>query len=147
MKKYDKSKILLFDGGVEVDFYDGEGNHNSHLTSDEGEYHEDTEDVIGLGNVVVVSDSGMTLRTEVLRWDNRLEKIRSDTMVMVTTQEHDTLYGVGFESEPDLSRWIILQPWGVSERRVDIEKMEESFSRPSRTDSIPKQDSTKSRYE
>jgi len=136
MMKYDEKKIVYFDQSVEVDFYDGEGNHTSHLTSERGEYHEATEDVLGLGNVVVVSDSGVTLRTEVLKWDNRREKILSDTVVMVTTMEHDTLYGVGFESDPNLNRWVIHRPWGVSEKRIDIEKLESSFSKTSSQDTV-----------
>ena len=64
MKKFDRKKIYLFDEGVEVDFYDKDGNHASHLISDKGEYDEGTEDVIGKGNVFVESDSGLTLRTE-----------------------------------------------------------------------------------
>ena len=113
MKKYDKQKMIYFDQGVEVDFYDRNGNHTSHLVSEKGEYNETTEDVMGMGNVVVVSDSGVTLRTEILRWINRTEKIVSDTLVMVTTQNNDTLYGIGFESNADLTRRIIRKPWKI----------------------------------
>lgn len=143
MLKYDEKKLILFDEGVEVDFYDAEGSHASRLTSERGEYHETTEDVIGLGNVVVVSDSGVTLQTEVLRWDNGLMKILSDTVVTVITPDRDTLYGVGFESEPDLSRWIIRKPWGVSDRKVDVEELETSFSKPSSADTVSRPDSTR----
>jgi len=142
MKKFDKRKIYFFDEGVEVDFYDIDGNHSSHLISEGGEYHEATEDVIGKGNVVVVSDSGLTLNTEELRWDNRLEKIISDTLIMLTTPEHDTLYGMGFESNADLSHRIIRRPWGASERKIDLDKIEESFSKTSPADTVLKQDST-----
>ena len=136
MMKFDQSKIVLFDTGVEVDFFDDEGNRTFHLTSERGEYNEETEDIIGIGNVVVESDSGVTLRTEVLRWDNRLEKIISDTLVMVTTPEQDTLYGTGFESNADLSRRIIHNPWGTSSKSVDIEELESSFSESAPQDSI-----------
>ena len=136
MMKYDQRKIILFDEGVEVDFYDEQGNHTSNLTSERGEYREDTEDILGKGNVVVESDSGITLQTEVLRWDNHLEKIISDTLVMVTTTDQDTLYGIGFESNADLTRRIIRKPWGVSDKRVDIDKLESSFSEPVSKDTI-----------
>ncbi|MFH1940838.1 MAG: LPS export ABC transporter periplasmic protein LptC [bacterium] len=142
MRKYDKRKVVLFDEGVEVDFYDDNGKHRSHLTSEQGEYHEGTENVIGMGNVVVVSDSGVTLHTEVLRWDNHRGKILSDTTIMLTTLDQDTLYGVGFESEPDLSRRVIRKPLWVSQRRVDIEELDSSFSKPSPRDSIADKDST-----
>ena len=142
MVKYEKKKVVFFDGGVEVDFYDKNGNHTSHLTSERGEYHEATEDVVGLGHVVVVSDSGVTLRTEILRWDNTREKIFSDTTVMITTEKHDTLYGVGFESNADLTHRVIYKPWGVSNKRINIERFEALFSRSSHNDSLAKKDST-----
>ena len=129
MQKFNSRRISYFDEGVEVDFFNRYGDHTSHLTSNAGEYHENTEDVIGIGNVVVVSDSGTTLHTERLRWDQRREKILSDTVVMVTTTAQDTLYGIGFESEPDLSQWIIQQPWGVSDRRIAVEKIDDHFRR------------------
>lgn len=129
MTKYETQKIVYFDEGVEVDFYDVDGNHTSHLVSDKGEYHEKTEDVIGIGNVVVVSDSGVTLKTEVIKWDNKREKILSDTLVTIITDERDTLYGKGLESEPDLDHWVILKPWGISQRRVAIDSLEQSFKR------------------
>ncbi len=143
MIKYDSQKLYLFDEGVEIDFYDVEGNHTSHLISERGEYFETTEDVIGKGNVVVVSDSGLTLRTEELRWNNRREKIISDTLIMLTTPEHDTLYGMGFESNADLSHRVIHKPWGKSEKRIDLEKLDESFSKPSPADTSMTPDSTR----
>ena len=143
MMKFDRKKIYMFNEGVEVDFYDKDGNHASQLTSNKGEYHEGTEDVVGMGNVVVESDSGLTLRTEELRWDNRRGKIVSDTLVMLTTPQRDTLYGVGFESNADLSRRVIRKPWGVSDESVDFKKIEESFSEKSSQDTSAVRDSTR----
>lgn len=141
MIKYDSKDVFYFDEGVQVDFFDKEGNHTSHLTSDRGEYFEKTEDVRGLGNVVVVSDSGVTLHTAALRWDNRRGKIISDTLVRVTTQENDTLYGIGFESNADLSRRVIRKPWGVSTKKIDFDKLEMELSKPAAADSLAPPDS------
>ena len=131
MLKFDELSRVTFDEGVEVDFYDIDGNRTSHLTSDRGQYDEDTEDVFGEGHVIVVSDSGLTLHTHALRWNNRGAKIISDTTVMVTTQNQDTLYGVGFESNPDLTHWTIRDPWGIGKRSLDIEQLESSIIDPS----------------
>jgi LPS export ABC transporter protein LptC len=131
MAKYENKKGMFFDEGIIVDFFNENQEHTSQLTSDRGVYYEDTENVAGMGNVVVISDTGMTLRTETLRYDSYYEKILSDTVVMVTTPQQDTLYGLGFESKPDLSRWIIRKPWGISEKRIEIEEFRESFSRSS----------------
>jgi LPS export ABC transporter protein LptC len=86
MVHYDRGRIYYFDEGVAIDLYNESEEHTSRLTSLRGEYHERSEDVIGMGNVVVRSDSGVTLHTEILRWDNRKGKIISDTTVMVTTE-------------------------------------------------------------
>lgn len=144
MQKFDQKAVYIFDEGVEVDFYNKDGSHSSHLTADSGEYHEATEDVFGMGNVVVESDSGITLHTERLRWDHRREKILSDTLVMLTSPNADTLYGVGFESNADLSRRVILKPRGISQGSIDFDKIENSFEK-SETDSTTIQaDSTMS---
>jgi LPS export ABC transporter protein LptC len=127
MEQYDSRRMAYFDGGIRVDFFDAAGRHTSVLTSDRGEYNSATEEVKGIGNVVVVSDTGATLRTAFLRWNPRVEKIQSDSAVTVTTQDADTLFGTGFESASDLSHWMILRPTGSARRRVEIEKAESGF--------------------
>ena len=66
------------------------------------------------GNVVVVSDSGYTLTTSEILWDNRYRMIIVEDSVMFTTSDGDTLYGVGFESDMDLERWKISRPFGIA---------------------------------
>lgn len=127
MQKFSDEKVIYFDNGIELDFYNKDGKHTSYISAEKGEFHEKTEDVVGRGNVVVISDTGMTLFTEELRWDSELDKILSDTLVMITTREGDTLYGKGFESDPDLTRRVIYQPWGVSSDKVEIDKIKEEF--------------------
>lgn len=135
MAQYDSRRMAYFDGAIRVDFFDGGGRHTSVLTSDRGEYNSATEEVRGIGNVIVVSDTGVTLRTAFLRWDPRVEKIQSDSAVTVTTQDADTLFGTGFESASDLSRWMIRKPTGSTRRRVDIEKAESNLRPAPRSDS------------
>ncbi|MDM7926704.1 MAG: LPS export ABC transporter periplasmic protein LptC [bacterium] len=135
MEQYDSRRMAYFDGGVSVDFFDAEGRHTSVLTSDRGEYNSATEEVRAIGNVVVVSDTGVTLRTAFLRWDPRVEKILSDSAVTVTTQDADTLFGTGFESASDLSHWMIRKPTGSTARRVDVGKAESGFRRAPAADS------------
>jgi LPS export ABC transporter protein LptC len=143
MMKYDTSEVYFFDDGVIVDFFNKGGEHSSHLTSSKGEYNGKTEDVIGKGNVYVESDIGEKLRTYRLKWDSRREKILSDTLVQIITLEQDTLYGVGFESNADLSRRVIHKLSAVSDRHIDFDKFEESLSRPPvPTDTTLNQDTT-----
>jgi LPS export ABC transporter protein LptC len=137
MTQYDSRKMMYFDKGVQVDFYDVEGKHTSRLNSECGDYNQLTEEVRGIGRVKVVSDTGITMSTMFMKWDPRIEKIVSDSAVMVTTQKFDTLYGKGFESASDLSHWVIKSPSGITDKHVDFGKMESDFSRPARPDSIP----------
>lgn len=136
MSQYESQKKTYFDEGVIVDFYDEAGEHSSKLTSDRGVYHEDTQDIYGMGNVVVVSDTGVTMYTEQMRWDQKREKIISDTLVTVVTEDSDTLYGRGFESEPDLSRMVFRETWGKSDKRVDFARIEEELTESPRLDSV-----------
>lgn len=67
-----------------------------------------------MGDVIAVSDSGITLFSQSLIWDAKKEILFTDERIMVTTLEKDTLYGVGFESNSDLKNWKIIHPSGVS---------------------------------
>ena len=130
MTQYDSRKMAYFDGGVQVDFYSVDGVHTSRLNSERGEYNQLTEEVRGIGHVTVVSDTGITLITPFMKWDPRIEKIVSDSAVMVATQKKDTLYGMGFESTSDLSHWVIRRPTGITDKHVDFDRMESEFSKP-----------------
>ena len=92
----------LLVGNVMIDFYNDEGNHISILKSDSARINEQNNNLHANGNVYVVSDSGYTLTTSALVWDNRYEMIMAEDSVMFSHPEGDTLYGIGFESDIDL---------------------------------------------
>ena len=69
-----------------------------------------------IGNIIAVSDSGITLYTDTLFWNAKKEKMSTLDSVMITTTETDTLYGIGFESDSDLQNWKIIKPSGVTNR-------------------------------
>ncbi|MBN1895420.1 LPS export ABC transporter periplasmic protein LptC [bacterium] len=132
MVQRENSRLIHFDEGVGVDFYDETGRHNSRLDSEKGIYDEESQDVTGLGRVVVVSDTGITLKTERLRWIQKKEKIVSDTHV-VFIQEGDTLYGVGFESDSDLKNWELETPSGIRKKGLDLSRIREEMTGPEET--------------
>jgi LPS export ABC transporter protein LptC len=136
MVRFESRKTAYFDQGVKVDFFDEQGRHTSRLHSVRGEYNETTEEVKGIDRVVVVSDTGITLRTPFIEWDPRIGKIQSDSAVMVTTQKLDTLYGYGFESTSNLDHWAIKKASGVTNKHVELEKFESEFSKTSESDSL-----------
>lgn len=115
-----KNQTFLKDS-LHVDFYDHTGKHKSVLTSREGVVDNRTENLKAIGNVIVVSDSGIVLETEELIWDNEKQKIISELPVKFTT-ETDTLTGSSFISEPDLSNYEIRGARGYSKRTIPLGK-------------------------
>ena len=107
------NEMALLVGNVVVDLYNEEGRHISVLYSDSARINEQNNNLHANGNVYVVSDSGYTLTTSALVWDNRYEMIVAEDSVMFTHSEGDTLYGIGFESDIDLERFKIFKPFGI----------------------------------
>lgn len=106
-------------GDVKADFYNDLNQHMSILKADTATINELTNNFTAIGNVIVESDSGLVLRTKKLFWDHQYKLVISKDSVQFTTLEKDTLYGIGFESDMDLSHWKILQPTGVTSRILD----------------------------
>ncbi|RKY54785.1 MAG: LPS export ABC transporter periplasmic protein LptC [Candidatus Neomarinimicrobiota bacterium] len=113
--KYNDRAVISMDEKVDVDFFDVHETHLSHLKSEEAKVNERTNDLVASGNVVVVSDSGVTLYTEELKWDHKREKIISDVFIKLVTKK-DTLTGIGFVSDSNLENWVIHNPSGVTNR-------------------------------
>ena len=104
----------LLVGNVEADFFNEEGEHISILYADSARINEKTNNLWATGNVYILSDSGYTLATKEILWDNSYQMIIAKDSVMFTTIRGDTLYGVGFESDMDLERWKIFRPFGIA---------------------------------
>ena len=118
LEKYNEAQHIMLDQAVKVDFFDKNQNHVAVLNSIRAEVNQKTNDMKAIGNVVAISDSGITLYTDTLFWNAKKEQMFSRDSVMITTLEKDTLYGLGFESDSDLSNWKILRPSGITERVV-----------------------------
>ena len=107
------------DKDVDVDFFDEFEQHTTNLVSQIAEVDERTNFMTAIGDVIVVSDSGVTLYTDTLMWNSEEELIYTDDPIMLTTENNDTLYGIGFQSDVSMDYWKILQPSGVAERAKD----------------------------
>ena len=116
LEKYNEKEFILLDSSVTVDFFDSDEKHTSVLTSDKAEVNQSSNDMKAIGNVVAVSDSGISLYSNTLIWDSKNEKLRTKDKIMITTLDEDTLYGIGFESDSDLENWKIINPSGVTGR-------------------------------
>jgi LPS export ABC transporter protein LptC len=94
-----------------VDFYEN-GEHVAVLTADEGTVNLLTNDMEARHGVVVVSEEGAVLKTEMLGWDNRRQRLFTNQVVRYE-KGGTTLTGSGFESDPDLTDWKIRRPHGT----------------------------------
>jgi len=116
LAKYSDKQEVILDEKVDTDFYSIDEQHMSNVKSDKALVFEATDNFLAIGSVVVVSDSGVTLYTDSLLWDNKAARIMTRDTIMLTTESKDTLYGIGFESNVDLTHWKIHRPWGVTGR-------------------------------
>ena len=117
LKKNNEDDAILY-GKVNAHFFNENNEHISILTSDTAKINEINNNFTAIGNVIVKSDSGFTLKTKKLYWDHQYKLVISNDSVEFTTKEKDTLYGIGFESDMDLSHWKILKPSGVTNRLI-----------------------------
>lgn len=116
-------------GGIQIDFFK-EGRVSSHLTADSGVVLKNGDELRGIGNVVVTTDTGTTILTPRMKWTRVDGLITSDTIVTIIT-EYDTLHGTGLIATDDLKKRRILDPTGVTTRSVKRdEEGEEEQARP-----------------
>ena len=87
---------------MQIDFFEGD-QHVSTLTADQGVLIQNTDDLEARGNVVVESDEGAVLRTDILFWDHQKSEIHTDAYVEIT-QGENRLTGVGLTADPGLDR-------------------------------------------
>ena len=108
---YDDRKFTYLDSGITVDFFDENEHHTSVLTALRGKVNDATHDLEAHGNVVVVSDSGTTLKTEDLFWTDATQKVHSDDYVEVSSPK-EQIQGHGFESDRSLKKYKIFRVTG-----------------------------------
>ena len=116
LEQYNNKGFITLENNVQIDFYNAKEQHLSSVLADKAEINERTNFLQAVNNVIVKSDSGVTLFTDTLSWDNTKELIFTEDSVMITTGTNDTLYGIGFESDVNMEEWRILKPRGVTSR-------------------------------
>lgn len=89
---------------VRIEFYDSRGARNSILLADDGLVDQRTNDLEAQGHVRIMTESGIRMETDSLRWINGRQKIVSNGFVRVT-RKHDVVSGYGFESDPSLEHF------------------------------------------
>ncbi len=115
LRVYENSKETLLDSNITVDFYNAEEQVSTVLTAKRGRVNDETNDLYAFDSVVVVSDSGTTLKTEELMWRNKDKKIVSDKFVTILSPK-EKIQGFGFESDQSLKNYIIYNITYVTRR-------------------------------
>lgn len=108
---YENSKVTLLDEGIQVDFFDENQQHTSTLTAHRGKVNEVTHDLEAYGDVVVISDSGTTLTTEELFWNDARQLIHTPAFVEISSST-ERIRGHGLESDQSLKNYRIFRVTG-----------------------------------
>jgi LPS export ABC transporter protein LptC len=77
-----------------------------------GKYYEEKELWEAKQNVVAVTKDNDTLKTELLYWDEKKDKIYSDQFVKFIRKEQ-IITGIGFESDLQMKNWKIINVKGT----------------------------------
>ncbi len=105
MRVYERKRETLIDD-MKVDFYNPIGERTSVLTSKKGRVDDLTKNMFAIDSVVTVSDSGVTLRTDELMWENKTQKIKTDRFIRIESP-NEIIEGYGFESDQHLQNYTI----------------------------------------
>jgi LPS export ABC transporter protein LptC len=108
---YQHQRYTLLNDSIHVDFYSETGEHSSLLTARRGRVNDATQDFEAYDNVVVVSDSGTTLKTERLFWTNAERTIHTDAFVDITSPT-ERIMGQGMVSDQGLKNYRIFKVTG-----------------------------------
>ena len=104
--------FMEFTKGIEVLFYDEQGEINSQLTANFAVYNETEKLWEARDSVVAINVNGEVLNTDLLFWDEEKGLIYSDKFVKITTDD-EVLFGEGLEANQDFSDWVIKKPKGT----------------------------------
>ena len=110
VETFDTKQYTLLDSGVRVDFYNSSGLHSSVLTSQSAEVNSTNNNMTAYGHVHIVSDSGTTVDTDSLQWDNKTQEVQSAAPVHIVEKNGRITDGIGFESDQNLEHYHIMHP-------------------------------------
>lgn len=109
----DKKLIEDYPKGVDIEFYDNDGNITSSMVAKSATR-------IGVDGLMTMKDSvvmynarGDALKTTGILWDENHQTLKTAKFVqLIQADSRDTMYGFGFEAADDFSRFQIIQLTG-----------------------------------
>lgn len=132
---------VKFKEGIEIKTYNDTTHMvESELTADYAHYNETQKIWEARGNVIAHNYAGdRTLYTEQLWWNEKTERIYSDTLVKVV-EKKSVHFGKGFEADEGFNQWLFRKPRGQMEVEMKRDTTEVSTAK---ADSIARADSLK----
>ncbi len=110
---------MVFPDGFKVEFYDSLFNITTTITGEYGKHYQKERMMEARKNVVVTNfESGETLYTEEMIWDQKKEIIYSNKFVKITSDD-GVIFGDGLEANQDFSKRKIINPSGEIEVKED----------------------------
>jgi LPS export ABC transporter protein LptC len=94
-----------FPQGVRADFFDGSQRPTSTISAKEAMQYDYKRQIL-LRDSVVFSNATDRLETEEMLWEEYKQRISSTKFVKINRPD-EIIYGYGFESNPDFSKWKI----------------------------------------
>ncbi|HEY3875310.1 MAG TPA: LPS export ABC transporter periplasmic protein LptC [Candidatus Kapabacteria bacterium] len=110
VQTFETKHYTWLDSAVHVDFYNSSGLHSSTMTSQTAKVNTLNNNMTAYGHVHIVSDSGTTVDTDSLEWENKAQLIHSDAPVHIVEKNGRVTDGIGFESDQNLEHYHILRP-------------------------------------
>lgn len=111
---YDKAKppYWEFEQGVYLEKFDENLNVNASLKADYAYYNETDQIWRLFGNVHSLNLEGEQFDTQELYWNQKQERVYSDSAITIR-RASTIIYGIGFESNQEMTKYIIKNPTGV----------------------------------
>ncbi len=111
---YQKRYETVLDRKIEVQFFSKKTKKRvSKLTSDSAIVDDRTKNIVAKGHVIIIAESsGTKLKTSILHWNNKTQKLYSTEFVKITSPS-ETLEGWGFESDQNLNNYKIYKVKGI----------------------------------
>lgn len=101
-----------FEKGVYLEKFDTLFRIDASIKADTAYYHEKKKLWELIGNVQILSQRGDKFQTDLLFWDEKREKVYSDKFIQIE-QEDKIIKGYGFESNQDLTEYVIKNTTGI----------------------------------
>lgn len=117
---HDKEPQIVLTNGIEIFFYSDKAEIKSTLTADRAELDKKNKIMTASKNVVLTSVDNKKLETSVLFWDEKRNKIYTNSQVFVTTNK-EQIIGDGFTSNTDFTNYSISNITGVINLQSDTE--------------------------